>query len=185
MKIYKLLVTTTTAIIAGVFSMSPWSVQDAVADLNVPALTCQAPFLSQAGPMRWHESYVWNPAGNVGTWLVCPMPIETANLAVSFWVGAWGNFQIGVTNESPFCMLQITDIENQHIAQYLPNPGQKKIYSEMLDTRNPVNTIWSAATQFQTAEVTQELGSRGPEYWSVSLACYIPSGHGLNVTSVF
>jgi hypothetical protein len=162
----------------------------AVADLNQPALACQAPFLDQAEPMRWHEHYLMNPPTNRGTWVVCPLPIESDNMTATFRIGAFGNFLPGnVTvppGEFPTCIVNIIDITNQHLAGYINNPGQKRIYQAVLATQNPQNTLWSAASPISIANVVAAIGQtcQNPaDCWGVSLNCYLPTGYALNMVS--
>lgn len=158
----------------------------ATADLNVPALACQAPFLYQAEPMRWHEHYLMNPPGNQGTWVVCPLPIETLNMNNTFTIGAFGNFISGQSNESPYCYLNIIDITNQHLQGFLENPGQMKIYQRLLSTQNPINTLWRVVSTVTVQEVVNRIGqscTNPADCWGVSLNCYLPTGHGLNMVS--
>jgi hypothetical protein len=157
-----------------------------VADLNVPALACQAPYLDQAEPMRWHEHYLMNPPDNRGTWVVCPLPIETNNMNATFMLGAFGNYIIGHTPEQAFCYLNVIDLANQHLEGFIPNPGQKKIYTRLLDTRNPQNTLWSVQSRVTMQEVVNAIGQtcqNAADCWGVSLNCYLPSGYGLNMVS--
>jgi hypothetical protein len=163
----------------------------AVADLNQPALACQAPFLDQADPMRWHEHYLMNPATNRGTWVVCPLPIETDNMNATFWIGAYGNFLPGnVTvppGEFPVCLVNIIDLANQDLAGYINNPGQRRIYTAMLATQNPVNTLWAAESPLSVQNVINAMGGRtnGPDFWGVSVNCYLPTGYALNMVSQY
>jgi hypothetical protein len=160
----------------------------AVGDLNVPALACQAPFLYQAEGLRWHEHYLMNPTNNQGTWVVCPLPIESDNMTTQFVIGAFGNFLAGASNESPFCYLNIIDLQNQHLQGFIENPGQRKIYTRLLQTQNPVNTLWWVATQVSTADIVAAIGQscvNAADCWGVSVNCYLPVGHGLNMVSQY
>lgn len=156
-------------------------------DLNVPALACQAPFLDQAEPMRWHEHFLMNPPGNRTTWVVCPLPVETDVMNNTFTVGAFGNFIPNAAgSEAPLCYVNIIDITNQHIQEFWENPGQMKVYQRLLDTQNPINTIWSVASNLSVAEINARLNSpcaNPPDCWGVSLNCKLPPGYGLNMVS--
>jgi hypothetical protein len=173
--------------LASVSGLAPMT---ASADLNVPALSCQAPFLDQAEPMRWHEHYLMNPANNRGTWIVCPLPIESDIMNNTFVIGAFGNFIPGTVTippgEFPSCYVNIIDINNQHLEGYINNPGQRKIYSVLLQTQNPVNTLWSVASAISVQNVVNTIGqscTNPADCWGVSINCYLPSGYALNMAS--
>jgi hypothetical protein len=173
--------------IASVIGLSPMT---ANADLNVPALACQAPFLAQAEPMRWHEHYLMNPANNRGTWVVCPLPIESDAMANTFVIGAFGNFIPGTVTippgEFPSCYVNIIDLNNQHLVGFINNPGQRKIYTALLQTQNPRNTLWSVASALSVQNVVNTIGqscNNPADCWGVSINCYLPSGYALNMAS--
>jgi hypothetical protein len=162
----------------------------ASADLNVPALACQAPYLDQAEPMRWHEHYLMNPPGNRGTWVVCPLPIETDNMNTTFMIGAFGNFVPGTQTippgEFPSCYVNIIDLTNQHLDPFINNPGQARTYRKLLATQNPQNTLWSVQSPLSMQEVVNAIGQTCPspaDCWGVSINCYLPTGYALNMAS--
>lgn len=162
----------------------------AVADLNQPALACQAPYLDQAEPMRWHEHYLMNPPTNRGTWVVCPLPIESNNMTATFRIGAFGNFLPGnVTvppGEFPRCYVNIVDLQNQDLTPYISNPGQRRIYTALLATQNPVNTLWWSASALSVQAVANAIGQTcGPDCWGVSVNCYLPTGYALGMVSQY
>lgn len=119
-------------------------VTPAVADYNIGALACQAPYLDQAEFLRWHEHYVINPVGSQTTWVVCPIAYDSIKLPQQFQVGAFGNSTVPGTNA--LCYANVIDLRNQHIPtfDFLNNPGQNMTFQRIMSTQNPSNTLWSS-----------------------------------------
>lgn len=143
------------ALLAAV-SLSP--VHVALADLNVPGLACQAPYLDQAFPMRWHEHYLYNPEANEGTWVVCPVAFETTELPNPFIVSVFGVFTQGARG-FPVCYMNVVSLRNQHLNGVLENPGQRHIYTEQLTNRTPFGQQWAADSIVDYATVTAGLNN--------------------------
>jgi hypothetical protein len=67
------------ALLSGIYPGAP-ALAD---DTNISPSACEAPFLSQAERMRWHESYLMNPTTSVGTWVVCPINFDNDEVPFS------------------------------------------------------------------------------------------------------
>ena len=172
------------------------AVAPAVADINIGALACQAPYLDQAEGLRWHEHYVINPTNGVTTWVVCPIAFETQQLPNQFQVGAFGNSTIPGTNA--LCYANIVDLRNQHIPtfNFLNNPGQDMTGQWLMSTKNPSNTLWSSWVTLTQAAVNgshmpppqtpvDPTQSQGPAYWSMTINCQLKPGQALNMVSLW
>jgi hypothetical protein len=172
------------------------AVAPAVADINIGALACQAPYLDQAEGLRWHEHYVINPTNGVTTWVVCPIAFETQQLPNQFQVGAFGNSTIPGTNA--LCYANIVDLRNQHIPtfNFLNNPGQDMTGQWLMSTKNPSNTLWSSWVTLTQAAVNAShmpppqtpvdpTQSQGPAYWSMTINCQLKPGQALNMVSLW
>mgnify|MGYP003572957059 CR=1 FL=1 len=172
------------------------AVAPAVADINIGALACQAPYLDQAEGLRWHEHYVINPTNGVTTWVVCPIAFETQQLPNQFQVGAFGNSTIPGTNA--LCYANIVDLRNQHIptGSFLNNPGQDMTGQWLMSTKNPSNTLWSSWVTLTQAAVNgahmpppqtpvDPTQTQGPAYWSMTINCQLKPGQALNMVSLW
>ena len=172
------------------------AVAPAVADINIGALACQAPYLDQAEGLRWHEHYVINPGNGVTTWVVCPIAFETQQLPNQFQVGAFGNSTIPGTNA--LCYANIVDLRNQHIptGNFLNNPGQDMTGQWLMSTKNPANTLWSSWVTLTQAAVNgahmpppqtpvDPTQTQGPAYWSMTINCQLKPGQALNMVSLW
>lgn len=180
-------------------------VMPAAADVNIGALACQPPYLSQAQNLRWHEHYLINPTttpmGGVAqaTWVVCPIAFEHNDLPADgvFQVGAFGNTQPGA---SPLtnCIANVVDLRNQNISDggFLVNPGQDMIFSKQMESKNPSNTLWSSWATITFAEVDRGMmsppstpinlaGGRGPAFWTITINCELKPGQALNMVSLW
>ena len=172
------------------------AVAPAVADINIGALACQAPYLDQAEGLRWHEHYVINPTNGVTTWVVCPIAFETQQLPNQFQVGAFGNSTIPGTNA--LCYANIVDLRNQHIPtfNFLNNPGQDMTGQWLMSTKNPANTLWSSWVTLTQAAVNgahmpppqtpvDPTQTQGPAFWSMTINCQLKPGQALNMVSLW
>lgn len=156
-----------------------------LADLNVPGLACQAPYLDQAFPMRWHEHYIYNPESNRGTWVVCPVAFETAELPNPFWVSVFGVFTQGARG-FPVCYMNVVSLRNQHLNGILENPGQKHIYTIQLTNETPSGQQWAAHGQVNFNSVVSGLNNGGdPPYWTITVNCMMPPGHAIGMVSLY
>ena len=172
------------------------AVTPALADINIGALACQAPYLDQAEGLRWHEHYVINPTNGVTTWVVCPIAFETQQLPNQFQVGAFGNSTVPGTNA--LCYANIVDLRNQHIPtfNFLNNPGQDMTGQWLMSTKNPANTLWSSWVTLTQAAVNvshmpppqtpvDPTQTQGPAYWSMTINCQLKPGQALNMVSLW
>jgi hypothetical protein len=157
----------------------------ALADLNVPGLACQAPYMDQAYPMRWHEHYLYNPENNQDTWVVCPVAFETSELPNPFIVSVFGVFTQGARG-FPVCYMNVVSLRNQHLNGILNNPGQRHIYTVQLTNRTPFGQLWAADGQLDFATVTAGLNNGGdPPLWTITVNCMLPPGHSVGMTSLY
>jgi hypothetical protein len=164
----------------------------ALADVNIPALSCQAPFLNQAETMRWHEHYLLNPLDNQDTWVVCPVAYETNDIKDPFIIGVYGN-KSPAADGFHVCYLNIVDIGNQDIPGFIDNPGQRYIYSKQITTQNPINTLWWSASSVTFQEVLNGLGggsntcwsSNPADCWGITVNCKVPVGHAVGMVSLY
>lgn len=188
--------TSITAAIAGVSSLV--SVAPVTADINIGALACQPPFLAQAANLRWHEHYLINPnvPSSVDTWVVCNIAFDSSRVPETFYVGAFGNAIVPGTNA--LCYAQIVDIRNQHIPEgdFLPNKGQEMIFTKVMSTQNPANTLWSSWAKLTQTQVKAAMmdpvpspvdpsATKDVKYWSIALSCMLKPGQALNTVSLW
>jgi hypothetical protein len=172
------------------------AVVPAVADVNIGALACQAPFLSQAQNIRWHEHYMINPVTSETTWVVCPIAFETKDLPDTFYVGAFGNATVPGSNA--LCFANVVDLRNQNIPTFgfLDNPGQDMIFQTIMSTQNPANTLWSSWATLTKAGINAAMmnppatpiepgGGKGPAYWTITINCRLSPGQALNMVSLW
>jgi hypothetical protein len=173
------------------------AVAPAVADINIGALDCQAPYLDQAEGLRWHEHYVINPENGVTTWVVCPIAFETNDLPNQFQIGAFGNTVPGA-NGLNACYANIIDLRNQHIPtnNFLNNPGQRMTFQTIMNTQNPSNTLWSSWVTLTQGQINgghmpppstpvDPTQSQGPAFWTITINCQLKAGQALNMVSLW
>jgi hypothetical protein len=172
------------------------AVVPAVADINVGALACQAPFLGQAQNIRWHEHYMINPPASETTWVVCPIAFETKDLPERFFVGAFGNATVG---GNALCYANVIDLRNQNIPtfNFLDNPGQDMVFQTIMSTQNPSNTLWSSWAELTRDQINAAMmsppstpiepggGVKGPAYWTITINCRLNPGQALNMVSLW
>lgn len=177
----------------------------AVADVQIGALACQAPYLHQAARLRWHEHYLLNPPTSETTWVVCPIAFDSEFIPTDneggVRVGAFGVLapsRIGVT---PVCYANVVDLRNQHVPEsnFSPNPGMKLIASFRMQSQTGLGglTLWSSWTDITRAKVLAQMddppptpvdpsgSSIGWAFWTVTINCELQPGHGVNVVSLY
>jgi hypothetical protein len=141
----------------------------------VPAANCVAPFLTQAVPMQWNESYVMNPTGNQDTWVVCPVPWDNATLPDDFPVFASGSLMSGASSELPSCFLSVTSYRNTTLRPYRTGNNlrfQKAMPTTILDANEG---IWGATAFTSFNEFGPILGAGV----TMNVFCKLPNGWSL------
>jgi hypothetical protein len=175
---------TKTVVTAIACCASVFATTVAQADINVPGLACQAPFLDQAFPMRWHEHYILNPRGNQTTWVVCPLSFESSGVPQNFAVYVSGVKQPGTTSFHR-CYVNFIDIANQDIPGVVDNPGQNFVATYLLPNSDQAGQRWVSAQGFTIGGVTGDVGSAcGPACWTISVNCELPGGFALQMVSL-
>ena len=175
---------TKSLLAAAVFGTALFSTTAATADVNVPGLACQAPFLDQAFPMRWHEHYVLNPIGNQKTWVVCPLSFESTAIPQNFAVAVFGMKQPG-TQEFPRCFVNFIDLTNQHLPGVVDNPGQKHLAQALMSNTDPQGQRWISFINANVQGVTSAVASNcGPACWTISVNCELPPGYAVQMVSL-
>lgn len=152
-------------------------------DINLHPASCQAPFLNQAFPMRWHEFYLMNPASNIPTWVICP---TTWDWNVVTWpaggtsnVQIYGAIQSGASSDAPLCFFSAADRDNLELSPYISIPGGKKSYIQNLSTTN-TPPKWKATGFVSHDSIRSSLGGTNPSHWSVSVFCQLPPGYAIS-----
>lgn len=135
---------------------------------------CVAPFLYQAGPMRWHENFVMNPPENIATWVICPISVDDSvaydpNLDVSayeLYVAVIHGRADGASSETPQCYFSIHSGLNQKLDGYANGPGFA--FNKPLLPGHIQNTSLAASyNTIQGPEMKTALG----DAWGVSRGC--------------
>lgn len=198
MKKYSLKSVFHTAVLSAVaFAANIAGIPSAMSDVNVGALACQPPFLDQAASVRWHEHYLIAPTtGSQQVWVVCPISFETKDLPDQFFIGAFGNSVNAGT--SALCYANVVDIRNQHIPvlNFLDNPGQNMVFSTIMQTQNPANTLWSSWVMLSKDQIIARMmdppstpisqgQSVGSAYWTITVNCRLNPGQAINMVSLF
>lgn len=154
-------------------------------DINIHPAACQAPFLDQAFPMRWHEFYLMNPADNRSTWVICPTTwdedVVTWPAGGSTNVQIHGAIQSGASGDAPLCFFGAADRDNLRLLPYIDIPGGAKNFVQNLGTtKTPPR--WFSSGNVSHDSIRQALGgaSTNPSRWGVSLFCQLPPGHAIS-----
>lgn len=154
-------------------------------DINIHPAACQAPFLDQAFPMRWHEFYLMNPADNRSTWVICPttwdQDVVTWPVGGSTTVEIHGAIQAGASGDAPVCFFAATDRDNLQLPPYIETPGGARKFLQNLGTAM-AEPRWSSSGNVSHASIWQALGgsSTDPSRWGVSLFCQLPPGYAIS-----
>lgn len=151
-------------------------------DINVAPSACQAPFLDQARPMRWHEWYIMNPVDNTTTWVICPLTFDED---VVNWpagntssVNIHGASQTGASG-SPLCFLAAADRENLDLDPYVAVPGGARNYLQNLST-NVSPPRWTASGSVSHDAIRSSLNSNSAQNWGMTVLCRLPAGFGIS-----
>jgi hypothetical protein len=171
------------AIIAGLATTTSNTLAN---DINMHPAGCQAPFLDQAFPMRWHEMYLMNPASNRTTWVICPTTwdedVVNWPAGASSFVEVHGAIESGASPNAPLCFFAAADRDNLQLPPYISIPGGKKSFIQNLGTtKTPPR--WNAQASVSHDSILSALGNTGPFRWAVSVFCELPPGHA--ITNIF
>jgi len=171
-----------STLIVGLLATSPTIAND----INMHPAGCQAPFLDQAFPMRWHEFYLMNPATNQSTWVICP---TTWDEDVVAWtagsnsnVRIQGAVQTGASSDVPLCFFGAVERSNLELPPYISIPGAKKTFLQVLSTTKSAPN-WNATTNVSHNDIRAALGNT-PQNWAVSLFCKLPAGHAISYLAI-
>ncbi len=146
-------------------------------DLNIPAAACQAPYLDQAFPMRWHENYLMNPSWNRETWVICPMPFDNDALPVAFVVAAIGSYMNDASPTAPACFVSVTASYNTTQPPF--RSGNNYKYTQAMPTAFvPDEPLWVAETVIDANVVASVIGP-DPDFWVSTVFCKLPSGYSI------
>jgi len=152
-------------------------------DINMHPAGCQAPFLDQAFPMRWHELYLMNPASNRATWVICPTTWDGDEMTWPAggytYVRIAGAIQSGASADAPLCFFGAADLDNLDLPPYINIPGGKKSFIQNIAT-NKTPPRWFAQGGISNDAVRSALGGTSTTRWSVSLFCLLPPGHAIS-----
>lgn len=152
-------------------------------DIVMHPAGCQAPFLSQAGPMRWHENYLMNPVGNISTFVICPLTFDpdvvnfpaagTTNVRVD------GAVQSGAAPQAPQCFFASADRENLKLDPYINIPGGDRTFITPLGT-NLTFPRWFASVPVSNDAITAATGGANPAFRNAAVFCQLPPGYAIS-----
>ena len=152
-------------------------------DLSVHPNDCVAPFLSQAGPMRWHEHYLMNPASNGVTFVVCPINFnndEMPNSTSSFSLTVRGARMDGASNTPATCFFTVYDSnDNTQQPPYITN-GVTDRFTLPFTTANlpaPPDRRWRASRNVTYAQFSS-VGSENTRMANVF--CRLEPGYSIS-----
>ena len=148
-------------------------------DLNIPAASCVAPYLNQAFPMRWHENYLMNPAGNVDTWVVCPLEFDNDTFPLAFVVSVVGARMAGAGSVLPTCFVSIYTSANLQQPPFITDSSNTKLTLAM--SSNPLLTyssVWQAARAVNLSGAGDVIAF--PDQVAASVFCKLPSGYSIS-----
>jgi hypothetical protein len=153
-------------------------------DINIHPAACQAPFLDQARPMRWHEHYIFNPLSNsLATFVICPATYD--NDVVNFpsggssFVRVDGATQNGAPSQAPACFFAAADRENLDLDPYVNTPGGARTFIQPLGT-SLTFPRWFSQASISHDGIAAALGSSDPTFWNVAIFCQLPLGYGIS-----
>ena len=151
-------------------------------DINVHPAACQAPFLNQAGPMRWHEYFLMNPANNVPTWVICPMTYDddvvNFNNGGTFSVSLRGGKMDGASGGLPTCEFKVHSRDNLRQGVYIDRSPNRTFAQGLTSTTN--GATWSASGTITRTDVSDDVGTGNQRYWGVSVVCLLQPGYSIS-----
>jgi len=174
-----------TSIAAGMVLLLTGTVTTTASASNIimhPA-GCQAPFLSQAGPMRWHEHYLMNPASNISTFVICPLTFDDDLVTFTAGFGSFidiaGAIQNGAASQSPVCFFAAAASDNLNLDPYITMGGGGRTFIQPLSTSLSF-PLWESVGTVSHDAIIAATGTPNPVYWNVALFCQLPPGYALS-----
>lgn len=149
-------------------------------DLNVAPSTCRAPYVDQAGPMRWHEHYLMNPSSNRDTWVICPLIFDNDILIApgTYAARVRGSFMTDASDEPPTCFFTANHIRNTTQEPY--RSGNNRTYTIHLPTAMGTGGEgWYARAEFFFENIGAAIGV-GPNDVYFSVFCKLTSGYSIS-----
>jgi hypothetical protein len=145
-------------------------------DTNISPSACEAPFLSQAERMRWHESYLMNPTSSVATWVVCPVNFDNDELAgaTSLTISIQGTYMAGALSW-PTCTFHATDAWNRYQAPYSTATPNYKFNKALALSTHLSDTVWERYGSVSISAINAAIGTAKDD-WQFSVSCYLPPG---------
>ncbi len=147
-------------------------------DVNVHPASCQAPFLDQAFPMRWHEYFIMNPTSGVDTWVICPVTFDNDEYSSgdSFDINARGGVMSGASGDIPTCIFSVNDEENLDQPGFVS--GTRRVYEQALSVTRS-GSGWNGSTTVDYDDIaTAVVGNKNG--WAMAVRCKLPIGHGVS-----
>lgn len=167
--------------------LSLLGLETAVADqLSVHPASCQAPFLDQARPMRWHENYIMNPDTNQATYVICPI---SYNFGTSFSAGStvsiavYGAAQSTASSQAPQCFFSVAGADNLLLAPYINIQGGDRTFTQPLQTQLGFPQ-WLAQGSISSDSVANALQNTNPAFRNAAVFCLLPTGYGISTISI-
>jgi hypothetical protein len=164
-------------LLAGLFM--PLSNDVVANDVNIAPASCQAPFLNQAFPMRWHENYIMNPTSNpTATWVICPIPFDNDTLPSTFGIAVAGGIMGGASSDLPTCFVTAQNGFNLSQPPYISGPSFKLTSSMTVELLANDPRVWYGTrgikrSDWETALVDLDGGA-------ASLFCKLPPGYSIS-----
>ena len=151
-------------------------------DMVVHPSSCVAPFLSQAGPMRWHEFFVMNPDTNIATYLICPINFDpdtsTLGSGGSFTVQVFGGRMDSAGSGLPTCEVKVHRNTNLRLGIYLNRPPDYT-YKEGMPVSNS-GSLWRASLSVNRTDIENKLDTTSQYEWALAAVCLLPPGYGVS-----
>lgn len=152
-------------------------------DIVMHPAGCQAPFLSQAGPMRWHEHYLMNPASNISTFVICPLTFDddvvTFTAGSTSFIDIDGAIQNGAASQSPVCFFAAAASNNLNLDPYITTAGGDRTFIQPLGT-SLTFPLWESGGTVSHDAIIAATGDPNPADWNVALFCQLPPGYALS-----
>jgi len=153
-------------------------------DIVMAPAGCQAPFLYQAEPMRWHEWYLLNPLTNITTWVICPLTYDedvvTWPAGGSSNVNVYGAIEAGASG-TPRCFFGAADRTNTSLPPYIF--GSSKAYAQNLGSTVTAPT-WRSTGSVSHDNIRTALGGSSAQNWGLTIFCELPPGHAISGINV-
>ena len=167
------------ALLAGSVAFSP-SLPVHADDVNIHPSSCQAPYLDQAFPMRWHENYLMNPTSGVDTWVICPITFDNDDWTAgqSLDLKIVGGVMSGASGSNPSCYFSVHDARNLNQPPFVSGPATT--FTTAFSGITKSGSLWETATLTIPYDwIASALGTSKND-WGASIFCLLPVGHGIS-----